>query len=58
MYVYLLQNWLTDLKVKKSACFKLTYGLSGDDYRVAALSKSYLTVIEIFMQSLKSIGQV
>ncbi len=33
------------------------YGLSGNDYRVAALSKSYLTVKGISMQSLKSIGQ-
>ena len=32
------------------------YGLSGNDCRVATLSKSYLTVIGI-MQSLKSIGQ-
>ena len=42
---------------KKSACIKWTYGLSGNDYSVAALSKSYLTVIGIIMQSLKSIGQ-
>ena len=32
-------------------------GFSGNDYRVAALSKLYLTVIGINMQSLKSIGQ-
>ena len=32
------------------------YGLSGYDYRVAALSKSYLTVIGISIQSLNSIG--
>ncbi len=32
-------------------------GLSVNDYRVAALSKSYLTVTGIIMQSLKSIGQ-
>ena len=30
---------------------------SGDDCRVAALSKSYLTVIGISVQSLKTIGQ-
>jgi hypothetical protein len=33
------------------------YGLSGNDYRVAVLSKSYLTVVEISMKSLRSIGQ-
>ena len=33
------------------------YGLSGIYYRVASLSKSYLTVTEIIIQSLKSIGQ-
>ena len=38
-------------KNKKSACFKWTYILSGNDYRVAALSKSYLTVIRIIMKS-------
>ena len=42
---------------KKSACFKWTYGLSGNGYRIAALSKSYVTVIGISKQSLKSIGQ-
>ena len=31
--------------------------LSVKDYRSAALSKSYLTVTEIIMQSLKSTGQ-
>ena len=36
-------------KVKKSACFKWTYGLSSNDYRVAALSKSYLTAMGISM---------
>ena len=30
-------------KVKKSACFKWTYGLSGNEYRVAALSSYLLT---------------
>ena len=40
-------------KSKKSACFIWMYGLSSNDYGVAALSKSYLTV----MQSFKSIGQ-
>ena len=32
-------------------------GLSCNDYRVATLSKLYLTGIEIILQSLKSIGQ-
>ena len=31
--------------------------LSGNDYKVAALSKSYLTFIVIIIQSLKSLGQ-
>ena len=35
------------------ARFKWTYGLSGNDNKVAILPKSYLTV----MQRLKSIGQ-
>ena len=33
-------------------------GLSGIDYRVATLSKSYLTVTGITIQSLKSIAQL
>ena len=33
------------------------YGLSGIDYRVATLSKSYLTVTGIAILSLKSIAQ-
>ena len=44
-------------KVKKSTCLKWTYGHSGNDYRVATLSKSYLITTGITMQSLKSIGQ-
>ena len=43
-------------KWKKSACLKCTYGLSGNDYRVAILPKSYQTVTGINIQSLKSIG--
>ena len=39
---YNIQNW--------------TDGLSGNDYRVAALPKSYLIIIGIIMQSLKSIA--
>ena len=34
------------------------YGLYGYVYRVAALSKSYLTVIGIRMQSLNTIGNL
>ncbi len=45
------------IKVKKSTCWKLTYGHSGEDYRVATLSKLYLTTTGITMQNLKSIGQ-
>ena len=33
------------------------YGHSGNDYRVATLSKSYQATTEITMQSLESIGQ-
>ena len=44
-------------KSKKSECFKWTYGLSGNEYRVDTLPKSYLIVIRITMQSFKSIGQ-
>ena len=35
-----------------------THGLSGYDYRVATLPKSYLIVIGIKMQRLISIGQL
>ena len=44
-------------KVKKSTCLKWTYGHFGNDYRVATLSKSYLTTKGITMQNLKSKGQ-
>ena len=37
--------------------FKMDYGHSGNAYRVATFLKSYLTVIGIIMQNLKSIGQ-
>ena len=43
-------------KSYKSACFKWTYWLSGND-RVATLPKSYLTAKGIIMQSFKSIEQ-
>ena len=42
---------------KKSTFLKWTYGHSDNDYRVATLSNSYLTIIGITMQNLKSIGQ-
>ena len=53
-------------KIQKNKCqkklkidmFKWTNGLSGNDYRVASFFNSYLTPIEIFMQSLNSIGQL
>ena len=35
--------------------FKWTYGHSGNDYRVATLTKSYLSTTGIIMQSLKLI---
>ena len=44
-------------KVKNQHVFNWTYGHSGNDYKVAALSKLYLTVIGIIIQNLKSIGQ-
>ena len=43
-------------KVEK-LMFKWMYGHSGNAYRVATLSKLYLTTTGITMQSLKSIGQ-
>ena len=39
----------------KLACFKWPYGIFGNDYRVATLSVSYLSVKGIIIQSLKSI---
>ena len=45
------------LKSKQSTYLKWTYGYSGNDYRVAKFSKTYLTIMGITMQSLKSIGQ-
>ena len=43
------------VKMSKINKFKLTYGLFGHNYRVAALSTLYLTVIGIIMPILKSI---
>ena len=37
--------------------YKDAYRHSGNDYRVATLSKLYLTTIGIIMQNLESIGQ-
>ena len=37
------------LKKEKSTYLKCTYGYSGNDYRVATLSKSYLTTSGINM---------
>ena len=45
------------VKMSKINKFKLTYGLFGHNYRVAALSTLYLTVLGIIIPSLKSIGQ-
>ena len=36
-----------------STCFKWAHGLSGNDYRVETLPKSYLIVIGIILQTLK-----
>ncbi len=36
---------------------KVEFGLFGHNYRVAALSTLYLTVLGIILPSLKSIGQ-
>ena len=52
-----LMNKLNDNLSLKLERIKWTYGLFGNDYRVAMLSKSYLTGKGIIMQSLKSIGQ-
>ena len=57
-----LIGWFDHIKIccsksKKSTCLKRTYGHFGNDYRVATLSKSYLTIKGITMQNLKSIGQ-
>ncbi len=41
-------------KSKKSTYYKCTYKHSDNDYKTAMLSKSYLIVIRITMQSLKT----
>ena len=45
--VNLLKNCWNTGYCLKSTCLKWTYGHSGIDYRVAALSKSYLTTTGI-----------
>ena len=45
------------LKKLKLACLKWTYGHSGNNYRVAMLSKLYLSTTGIIIQSLKSTEQ-
>ena len=42
------------VKMSKINEFKCTYGLFGHNYRVAALSKLYLTVLWIIIPSLES----
>ncbi len=42
---------------KIKTCLEWTYEHFGHNYRVAALSTLYLTVLEIIIPSLKSIGQ-
>ena len=45
-------------KVKNKHIFnRRTYGLPSTYYRVATLSKSYITVMGITVQTLESIGQ-
>ena len=46
-----------NVAVKKVQNQLVLDGRSGNNYRVATLSKSYLTVKRITMQNLKSIGQ-
>ena len=48
---YTIQNFFCQ-KSKLTECFKWTYGLSGNDYRVATLPKSYLIDIGINMQQI------
>ena len=55
--IYKIVSKFVVKKSKKSVCFKWTYELFGNDYRVATLPKSYLIVIGIIKQSLISKGQ-
>ena len=48
---YLIQNLIVK-KVTKSAYFKSMYGLSGDDYRIATISKSYQTFKDLILTCL------
>ena len=45
------------VKMSKINKYKLTYGLFGHNYRVAAFSTLYLLVFVFIITSLKSIGQ-
>ena len=45
------------VKMSKNNIFKWTYELYGHNYRVAALSTLYLTVLGIIISNLKSLGQ-
>ena len=46
-----------DVKYKKVNMFKMDVQLFGDNYRVAMLSKLYLYIRGIIIQSLKLIGE-
>ena len=52
-----LKQTINFVVCQNTAYYKLTYGLSGNDYRVAQLFKLYLNGIGITMKSLKLIGQ-
>ncbi len=54
---FMKKGQLFHVKCQKSRCLKWTYGIFGHNYRVGALSTLYLTVLEIIIKSLKSIGQ-
>ena len=50
LYIPIKNQTKNDVKKSyKSACFKRTYGLSGNEYRAATLSKLYITVIGIIV---------
>ena len=49
-----VKNVCKNVKINK---FKWTYGLFDHNYRVAALSTLYLTVLGIIIPNLKLIGQ-
>ena len=45
------------LDIKNKHALNWTYGLFGQNYRVAWFSTFYLTVSEVIMPNLKSLGQ-